>query len=1043
MPTNLNEKLLLIVLALTVGAAMLLVSARKGTEEGHRPWQPGSTLHVVTRLLNFDAAYPTVKGVAVKRLARGLGAAAALVIAAAFWYGRHRRPADADVPIGVEASTPAEPAPAPGADGQKRRMITPGDAAQLAMLGLVVWSFASALWAPWAKAASGESALLAMGVLWAVALGRSLSRRAATIGTLILVGVLTVTAILGVWYYYERNPSFRLKFPVGNPLFMAACLLPGLLLAGHVAVGAVRTAVVRRSAGLLGAAALAAGAMVPLVWALVLCESRGAVLGLAVGVWFAVLILIGMMRGPWRPVAAVLILAVGFAGVYGGHRYVRSAVTQLEGGRGATIRLRLYAWNYAWNLFLAHPALGAGQGGYTTQADAMSRGDAEHDPLAFAGERLAHAHNEWLETMADLGAVGTTLLLVAYGLSFWACRHMLRFRMDALEEWCFLGLATALAALIAEEATNVALRMPGLPVVWYTVLGLLWAMMRPGRSPADRARPWPRWLVGSGVCAAVLAAGVLAYWSAGDWTGALARARIGTDLDQQRWDRAQADAERSTRMRLGASEIVDAQAGKILMHAFIGTTHLEHVLQYIRQQLGELAPGAALGDLQQQDLNDGRTHVFTARYEAMPFLERVPGYAYVAGQVGRALVLTAETESLVPSPFKPDVIKNMREEGKLLLLREYVRDRFDAEAAIRCVMAWPERPVAERLDWLCTALRGGQPPPAFRGVLASLMNEAGFSDALNKRLRGAQQALGAERALAWTDPFAPEVFRLLAMAFSIRGDWSSAAAANAEAVRLYRYIRNAYPTLLAQAIAQESFYAFRLDPNQPARAVALARRAIEEAPPIGSREEIVAPIRESLIVYLTAGGDESEAAAEVLAVTKLARREDILAEIGYTYVDLAKQYVGAPPAARPRMFRLWVQRANDLVPHVPEAAVFAAQLAFEDGRDEAIVGQLRRAESLGLSPEAVDAMVVNALRHRPDSAVLKAFADARKIEIPTTAPATQAATMPTTVPSTQPGTLPVATTTQAAARRAPTRPAPEAVPSPMPTNPAPGGDASR
>jgi O-antigen ligase len=71
---------------------------------------------------------------------------------------------------------------------------------------------------------------------------------------------------------------------------------------------------------------------------------------------------------------------------------------------------RMAHWQAGWYMFLDHPWLGVGAGNY-----------AEAYPAYYVGmwrEPLGHAHNYYLNMLAELGVVGGTLLLVLLGLCF-------------------------------------------------------------------------------------------------------------------------------------------------------------------------------------------------------------------------------------------------------------------------------------------------------------------------------------------------------------------------------------------------------------------------------------------------------------------------------------------------------------------------------------------------------------------------------------------------------------------------------------------------
>jgi len=237
-PPTLHERILLVTVALTLAGVCWLISSSQGAEAGHIPWRSGSLLRAVTTLMALNFEYPTPRGVEVKWLIQSLGAAVGLLVATTAWYVRRQ---DQNY---IEATPTTDTRPADGPRGLRHR--PPWDLAQLLLLGFTGWMFLSAVWSPWPEAARGEGVRQLIFVVWAVALGRTLGRRGVRQSAMIMVVVLAFTAVIGIWYYYERNPQQRLKFPIGNPIFMAACLLPGITLilwAGWAAiVHRIRTA---------------------------------------------------------------------------------------------------------------------------------------------------------------------------------------------------------------------------------------------------------------------------------------------------------------------------------------------------------------------------------------------------------------------------------------------------------------------------------------------------------------------------------------------------------------------------------------------------------------------------------------------------------------------------------------------------------------------------------------------------------------------------------------------------------------------------------
>ena len=71
---------------------------------------------------------------------------------------------------------------------------------------------------------------------------------------------------------------------------------------------------------------------------------------------------------------------------------------------------RMAHWQAGWYMFQANPWLGVGAGNY-----------AQAYPLYFVGmwrDALGHAHNYYLNMLAELGVVGGGLLLLLLGLTF-------------------------------------------------------------------------------------------------------------------------------------------------------------------------------------------------------------------------------------------------------------------------------------------------------------------------------------------------------------------------------------------------------------------------------------------------------------------------------------------------------------------------------------------------------------------------------------------------------------------------------------------------
>jgi len=97
--------------------------------------------------------------------------------------------------------------------------------------------------------------------------------------------------------------------------------------------------------------------------------------------------------------------------------------------RGATVRLRLYAWRYA--ACCGRPARSAARGpaAYPRLAGVLAAPDMTLDPAAFMGEResiVEHAHNELFEVLTEIGLVGGVTFVAGLLATLFAGSALLR-----------------------------------------------------------------------------------------------------------------------------------------------------------------------------------------------------------------------------------------------------------------------------------------------------------------------------------------------------------------------------------------------------------------------------------------------------------------------------------------------------------------------------------------------------------------------------------------------------------------------------------------
>jgi putative inorganic carbon (HCO3(-)) transporter len=168
---------------------------------------------------------------------------------------------------------------------------------------------------------------------------------------------------------------------------------------------------------------LAAAAAVLLAAGIGLSQSRGAWLGAAVAASCLLLAWSRFTRRLMIPCAlgGVLALALAVSGLLPAAILDRLAQTieyfgvfdvrnvEVTSENWAVVE-RMAHWQAGWYMFLDNPWLGVGAGNY-----------AEAYPTYFVGiwrEALGHAHNYYLNMLAELGIVGGGLLLLLLGFSF-------------------------------------------------------------------------------------------------------------------------------------------------------------------------------------------------------------------------------------------------------------------------------------------------------------------------------------------------------------------------------------------------------------------------------------------------------------------------------------------------------------------------------------------------------------------------------------------------------------------------------------------------
>lgn len=223
--------------------------------------------------------------------------------------------------------------------------------------------------------------------------------------------------------------------------------------------------------GWRGRLLLAAGAL--LAAALFAADSRGGLLGLAVGLGTAAVLTLRAGKLQRRGIiTAVALLAAGFFAVAAlraipwgapGKELPTDPVARAESSQS---RLELYA--LSWNTWLERPLAGTG---YLTFPYALERNRAKVPSYGEANETW-FAHNDYLQTLQELGPAGLAALLAITGLPL-----LLAYRripsMQAERRPTAIAATAGLASMAGHALVDFPFFIPACLVLYGATLGVL------------------------------------------------------------------------------------------------------------------------------------------------------------------------------------------------------------------------------------------------------------------------------------------------------------------------------------------------------------------------------------------------------------------------------------------------------------------------------------------------------------------------------------------------------------------------------------------
>lgn len=279
--------------------------------------------------------------------------------------------------------------------------------------------------------------------------------------------------------------------------------------------------------------------------------SRGAWLGLGLALIAWPLLVKGLdWRRRLRVFASVGVAVIGLVAlVYASVPRARERLDFMM--RDAGERSRPVMWRAAWRIFVEHPVFGSGAGSYAVLFEQHRPEHEQKDPQ--------WAHNDYLNTLSDYGAVGFGLFFGGCGAVTWFCmrrrggagginRRLLASRKrgdgapaehdegasDGFETRAFTtALAVGLLAFALHLFVDFHLKIPALAMLAATVAGLCVSRAWPAggnAETANRSAP-PKWWRFAAGLAAMAAVGAGLGWIVPHYRAEAERAEARRRLD--------------------------------------------------------------------------------------------------------------------------------------------------------------------------------------------------------------------------------------------------------------------------------------------------------------------------------------------------------------------------------------------------------------------------------------------------------------------------------------------------------------------------------
>jgi hypothetical protein len=510
---------------------------------------------------------------------------------------------------------------------------------------------------------------------------------------------------------------------------------------------------------------------------------------------------------------------------------------------------------------------------------------------------------------------------------------------------------------------GVALRLPGVGPILFTLLGALWSVggAERGHEDAGAAGPAERRRVAGftavlSVLACCGAAGGAGWLTLRNWTGVQLEQEAASAVEAKppRYLFALNGIQRAEDRLLDPVQRVDARG---------------HILGW-RMSLAREAFVACAGATATAPADDARQRALRLAREAyttaLTLRHMVPALEYTDANAARAAEWLA---ALSRAPRDAAAWARVAEQAWW-----YQRRRTPYQVNTLLALTGYPAPLAVHFGLLRDALRFLDTVPnsvdldaapdedadmealktlhLWTAVLAHKSQEPAAAQVLSRFMAEVGPITAQTDVDALVASMAPETHRLVAACAALRAEFGIAEQETAKAVELYEHMRARFPELQSRALAEQADYVLRGNLARVADAIELLRRAIRALPAIQTQqyEQMSYPYRRRLVAYLLAAGEEPEARQIALRLVDAGQDADARQVLAAGYVELAVLFIWRPADQRPPV-RDWLQAAVRQSPADRRAWRWLAWLDAERSDADALRTTLRAAAEAGVPEE--------------------------------------------------------------------------------------------